>query len=124
MPLANKRILVCDDDPVVRQLLQVNLELEGSEVLLSEDGEMGVRVAQSERPDLIILDVMMPGMDGYEVCEKLRKLEATRDIPIVFLSAMTGKADIEKGKMCGVTRYLTKPFDSEQLIDALDEVLG
>ena len=123
MPADDKRILICDDDPVILRLLQVNLELEGFEVLLGHNGEEAVEIAQTEHPDLIILDIMMPRMDGYQACEKLKSLDDTKDIPVVFLSAKAQQSDIEKGKSYGVADYLTKPFDPNDLIDVLDRLL-
>jgi CheY-like chemotaxis protein len=119
----DKRILICDDDPVILRLLQVNLELEGFEVLLGHNGEEAVEIAQTEHPDLIILDIMMPRMDGYQACEKLKNLDDTKDIPVVFLSAKAQQSDIEKGKSYGVADYITKPFDPNDLIDVLDRLL-
>jgi CheY-like chemotaxis protein len=119
----DKRILICDDDPVILRLLQVNLELEGFEVLLGHNGEEAVAIAQTEHPDLIILDIMMPRMDGYQACEKLKSLDDTKDIPVVFLSAKAQQSDIEKGKSYGVADYITKPFDPNDLIDVLDRLL-
>ena len=123
MPADSKRILICDDDPVILRLLQVNLELEGFDVLLGHNGEEAVQIAQAEHPDLIILDIMMPRMDGYQACEKLKSLDDTRDIPVVFLSAKAQQSDIEKGKSFGVADYITKPFDPNDLIDVLDRLL-
>jgi CheY-like chemotaxis protein len=124
VPADSKRILICDDDPVILRLLQVNLELEGFDVLLGHNGEEAVEIAQAEHPDLIILDIMMPRMDGYQACEKLKSLEDTRDIPVVFLSAKAQQSDIEKGKSFGVADYLTKPFDPNDLIDVLERLLS
>jgi CheY-like chemotaxis protein len=118
-----KTILICDDDPVILRLLQVNLELEGFGVLLGHNGEEAVQIAQAEQPDLILLDIMMPRMDGYEACERLKSLDETRDIPVVFLSAKAQQSDIERGKAYGVADYLTKPFDPNDLIDVLDRLL-
>ncbi|MQA98679.1 MAG: response regulator [Actinobacteria bacterium] len=123
MPQDSKRILICDDDPVILRLLQVNLELEGFDVLLGHNGEEAVEIAQAEHPDLIILDIMMPRMDGYQACEKLKSLDDTWDIPIVFLSAKAQQSDIERGKAFGVADYITKPFDPNDLIDVIDRLL-
>ena len=121
---AKKRVLVCDDDPVILRLLEVNLELEGFEVLTGNNGEEGVEIAQRERPDLVILDIMMPKMDGYEACRRIKAEEETRHIPIVFLSAKAQASDIEKGKSYGVAEYLTKPFDPTDLTDLVFKLVG
>jgi CheY-like chemotaxis protein len=122
MPTAKKRILVCDDDPVILRLLQVNLELEGYEVLTASHGEEAVQVAKDEVPDLVILDIMMPRLDGYQTCERLKSEDSTKDIPVVFLSAKAQQSDIERGRSFGVEEYLTKPFDPSDLIDVVERL--
>ena len=118
-----KSILICDDDPVILRLLQVNLELEGYDVLPADNGEKAIEVARAERPDLIVLDIMMPRLDGYETCERLKAEDATKDIPVVFLSAKAQQSDIDKGKAFGVADYLTKPFDPNDLIETVERLL-
>ena len=124
MPNASKRILICDDDPVILRLLQVNLELEGYDVLLAHDGEHALEMATKETPDLVILDIMMPRLDGYQTCERLKKDGKTKDIPVVFLSAKAQQADIDKGKAYGVDDYLTKPFDPNDLVEVVERLVG
>ena len=124
MPAAAKRILICDDDPVILRLLQVNLELEGYDVLLAHHGEEAIKLTTAEHPDLVILDIMMPKLDGYQTCERLKQVEATKNIPVIFLSAKAQASDIERGKEYGVAEYLTKPFDPNELIDVVDRVVG
>jgi CheY-like chemotaxis protein len=124
MPEATRRILVCDDDPVILRLLQVNLELEGYEVLLAHHGEKAVEMALEQHPDLVILDIMMPRMDGYQTCERIKAQEETSDIPIVFLSAKAQHSDVEKGKSFGVDDYITKPFDPGDLISVVERLVG
>ena len=120
MAPAKKRVLVCDDDPVILRLLQVNLELEGYETLLAHHGEKAVEVAMEEVPDLIILDIMMPRLDGHETFERLKAHDATRAIPVVFLSAKAQPSDIERGREQGAAAYLTKPFDPKELLDVVE----
>ncbi len=122
MPSA-KRVLICDDDPVILRLIQVNLELEGYEVLLAHDGQDAIEVAMAEQPQLIILDIMMPRLDGYQTCERLKADDATKDVPVVFLSAKAQLSDIEKGKEYGVSEYLTKPFDPSDLVEVVQRLL-
>jgi CheY-like chemotaxis protein len=117
-----KRILICDDDPVILRLLQVNLELEGYEVLSAHHGEEAVRIAAEEHPDCVILDIMMPRMDGYQAVKEIKSNDDTRDIPVVFLSAKAQQADIEKGRAYGVTDYLTKPFDPTELLEIIERL--
>jgi CheY-like chemotaxis protein len=119
MPPARKRVLICDDDPVILRLLQVNLEIEGYDVISAHHGEEAVQLARSERPDLVVLDIMMPRMDGYEACNKIKSYDETRDVPIVFLSAKAQQSDIDMGTSFGVTHYLTKPFDPTELLEVV-----
>jgi CheY-like chemotaxis protein len=121
-PSKKKKILICDDDPVILRLLQVNLEIEGYAVVSAHHGEEAVRVAKSEVPDLIILDIMMPRMDGYQVAHVLKSHYGTKDIPLVFLSAKAQQADIDRGKAYGVTNYLTKPFDPSELLEVIERL--
>lgn len=118
-----KRVLICDDDPVILRLLEVNLELEGYDVLLAHDGAEAVEVARAEQPDLVILDIMMPKLDGYQTCAQLKGDDDTKDIPVIFLSAKAQQADIDKGKQFGVIDYLTKPFDPNDLIEVVERTL-
>ncbi len=124
MPDAAKRVLICDDDPVILRLLQVNLELEGYDVLTAHHGEEAFDIATKELPDLVILDIMMPRLDGYQTCQKLKAEDSTKQIPVVFLSAKAQQSDIEKGKSFGVSDYLTKPFDPNDLLDVVERLVG
>ncbi len=121
---SQKRILICDDDPVILRLLQVNLELEGYQPLLAQHGAKAVEVATAEHPDLVILDIMMPQMDGYEAAQRLKSDERTKSIPVIFLSAKAQPSDIEKGKSYGVEEYLTKPFDPAELLAVVQRLVG
>jgi CheY-like chemotaxis protein len=119
-----KRILICDDDPAILRVLQVNLEVEGYTTLLAHHGEEALEVAAKENPDLIILDIMMPRLDGYQTCERLKADDSLKDIPVVFLSAKAQQSDIEKGKTYGVADYLTKPFDPDVLVETIERLLA
>jgi CheY-like chemotaxis protein len=122
MSPTEKRILIADDDPVILRLIQVNLELEGYAVITAANGVEAVREATAHIPDLVILDIMMPRLDGYQACEQLKANDATKDIPIVFLSAKAQMGDIEKGKTFGVAEYLTKPFDPSELLEVVERL--
>ena len=105
------RVLVVDDDSNARALCSINLLLEGLEVLEAEDGRRGLARARLESPDLVVTDVAMPGLDGFELAEALRQDESTAEIPLIFLS---GEADAEyeaRAHSLGALAYVTKPFD-------------
>jgi DNA-binding response OmpR family regulator len=116
-------VLVVDDDPVIQKLLQVNFEMEGYRVITAGDGEEGLAKAQAERPDAIVLDVMMPKMDGLEVARRLKGDDETRSIPIVLLSAKAQQADVQAGQATGADEYLTKPFDPLELLQRVGALI-
>ncbi len=118
------RVLAVDDDPVIQRLLEVNLEMEGYEVQLASDGLQAVEAARSFRPHVILLDVMMPNMDGWEACATIKQDPELADIPVVFLSARAQDADIERGTELGAAAYITKPFDPIDLLDLVAELVG
>jgi two-component system alkaline phosphatase synthesis response regulator PhoP len=111
-----KKILAVDDERHIVRLIQVNLERAGYEVVSAFDGKEGLEKVDSEQPDLIVLDVMMPYMDGFEVVQCLKKNPETRDIPIILLSAKRQDADVFRGWQSGCDCYLTKPFNPMELI--------
>jgi len=113
----NKRILIIDDELDFVKMLQVRLQIEGYEVLVAEDGTKGLQIARKDRPDLIILDIMMPGMDGHMVCDMLKKSTLTWSIPIIYLTAKTGQADELLAMEKGAKYYLTKPYNPAMLLE-------
>lgn len=117
----SKSILVIDDDPTLLELLPAHLEAAGYRSLAAIDGPSGLQMAFDEKPDLIILDVMMPGMDGWEVCEHLRK---ESDLPIIMLTAKGEELDKLRGFRLGVDDYVTKPFSFAELVARVGAVLG
>lgn len=117
------RVMAVDDDPVIRGLLEVNLEMEGHQVITAVDGQDALDKVHTERPELILLDVMMPNVNGWQVAEALKGDPATRDIPVVFLSARAMEADVRKGAELGVESYVTKPFDPIELMDLVHRLL-
>ena len=119
-----RRILVADDDPVIVRLLQVNFRLEGYEVETAAHGEEALERARDLQPDLILLDVMMPGLDGWEVCRRLNADPSISHIPIIFLSARAQEEDRRRGRELGVAEYVTKPFDPGELVGVIDRVLA
>lgn len=117
------RVLVIDDEPDVRWLLRLSLERVGHEVLLAEDGLRGVAMAQRQRPDAIVLDLMMPYMDGYGVLEALGKDDRTSSVPVMVLTAKALPEEEERCTRAGAQRFLTKPFDPADLAGELDGLL-
>jgi DNA-binding response OmpR family regulator len=117
-------VLVVDDDPVILRLLQVNFELEGIDVATAVDGEEGLKMAQSDRPDLVISDIMMPKVNGLELLAALRSSPETASLPVILLSAKAQVADVQRGLELGADDYVTKPFDPLELIDRIYKVLA
>jgi len=111
-----KKILAVDDEKHIVRLVQVNLERAGYEVVTANDGKEALEKVESEKPDLLVLDVMMPYMDGFEVLQSLRRNPGTRDIPVIMLTAKAQDADVFKGWQSGVDCYLTKPFNPMELL--------
>ncbi len=118
------RILVAEDDRVVRTLIRMSLDSGGAEILEAEDGEEALALARRELPDLVLLDWLMPGLSGVEVCRVLRGDPATAAIKVVILTARTDRRDREAGFEAGADDYITKPFSPAQLLDKVREVLG
>jgi DNA-binding response OmpR family regulator len=117
------KVLVIDDEAPIRLLCRVNLEAEKMIVLEAEEGPSGLELARTERPDVILLDVMMPAMDGWEVLQRLLDDEATREIPIVFLTARAELRDRARGLDLGGVDYVTKPFNPLELAPLVRGVL-
>ena len=118
------RVLIVDDEAGIRELCRVNLVLAGHEVVEAADGVQALEQAASAQPDLIFLDVLMPGMSGWEVLAKLRENEATAAIPVVMLTALNSEDDQIRGWEGGVVDYLTKPFNPLSLADWAAAALG
>lgn len=115
-----KKLLLIEDNPEVRENTSEILDLAGYNVVTAPNGKIGVEVAQKEKPDLIICDIMMPELDGYGVLHILNKNAETAGIPFIFLTAKTEKTDIRKGMNLGADDYLTKPFDDTDLLNAIE----
>ena len=114
--MAKQKILAVDDEEDILELLRFNLTKEGFAVVCAASGEEGLKTAHSQRPDLILLDLMLPGMDGLEVARRLKKEEATKDIPVIMVTAKGEEADIVTGLEVGAEDYITKPFSRKVLI--------
>ena len=111
-----KKILAVDDERHIVRLVQVNLERAGYQVLTAFDGKEAMKKVEADKPDLIVLDVMMPHMDGFEVLKRLKSDDKTKNIPVVMLTAKAQDADVFRGWASGVDCYLTKPFNPIELL--------
>ena len=109
--MSQRRILVVDDDPRLLHIVAMYLGIEGFDVATASNGEEGLREVDAHRPDLIILDIMMPGMDGVEACRRIRSNPETGDIPILMFSALSGDDDVERARLAGANHLITKPFN-------------
>ena len=118
------RVLVVDDDPVILELIRLNLELEGHEVTVAEDGVMALQRARDAHPDVLVLDVMLPEIDGFEVCRRLQQDPTTATIPVVLLSARALASDVETGWEAGAVEYVTKPFDPLDLVEIVERAVA
>jgi len=118
-----KKVLVVDDEEDIAFSIARRLSATGYEVICAEDGVEGLRRAQTENPDLIILDLMLPKMDGFKVCRLLKFDERYKRIPIIMLSARSQQDDIALGQETGAEYYMTKPFDSGELLEKIKELI-
>ncbi len=118
-----KRILLVDDEPLTLQMLTDIFRASGFEILTAQDGAEGLARARAERPDLLILDIMMPKLDGFKVARLLKSDRNYRHIPIIILTAKAGAADSELSRQAGADRYLLKPIDPEVLLEQVKRLL-
>ena len=123
-PNATPLVLVADDDPDILTLVGFRLERAGYEVLSARDGEEALALALERQPDLAILDVMMPKLDGYEVTQRLRDNAATSSMPVILLTARVQEADITRGFEAGADDYIKKPFSPQELRARVQAILG
>ena len=117
-------VLVIDDDPVILELLRVNFEIEGFDVICASDGEEGMQRALEQHPDVVISDIMMPRRDGLQLLTDLKGDPQTQDLPVILLSAKAQKNEVQQGLDMGADDYITKPFDPLELIDRLNAVMS
>jgi DNA-binding response OmpR family regulator len=113
--MAKKTIMIIDDEPDIIKLVRISLEMANFNVIEASSGKEALEKVKAQVPDLFVLDIMMPGMNGYEVCEKLRADDRTRAVPIVMLTAKGQKNDAEQGLRSGANQYIVKPFDPYEL---------
>ena len=124
MVMDKKRVLIADDEQDIVETIKFNLELENIECIEAYDGEEALLKAKKEHPDLIILDIMMPKINGYKVSRLLKFDESYKHIPIIMLTARTQETDIKLGEETGADEYVTKPFNMDKLISVVKSYLG
>ena len=122
--MAKGKILVVDDEIYIVHILDFSLGMEGYEVLTALDGEQALEKARAEKPDLIVLDIMMPKLDGYETCKLLKAGDETKNIPVILLSAKGRNVDQKIGFEVGADDYITKPFSPRKLVERINAILG
>ena len=119
-----QRILIVDDEPSIVKMVGKRLEVEGFDVLIAMDGQEGLAKAQAESPDLIILDLMLPKLNGYEICTMLKQDTRYQKIPILLLTAKAQSKDEQLGMECGANAYMRKPFQAKELIEKIRSLLA
>jgi two-component system, OmpR family, alkaline phosphatase synthesis response regulator PhoP len=122
--VAKGKILVVDDEIYIVHILDFSLGIEGYEVMTALDGEQALAKVAQDRPDLIVLDIMMPKLDGYETCKALKQNPETHDIPVILLSAKGRNVDQKVGFEVGADDYITKPFSPRKLVERINAILG
>lgn len=122
--MSEKTVLICDDEPLIREAMSFTVKKEGHKFIMASDGGEAFTKASEERPDLILLDVGMPVMTGYEVCEKLRALPEGDKFLIIIVTAFGQVADLEKSKVIGANGYISKPFSPRELQKKIHELLS
>lgn len=118
------KILIADDEPAILEVLRRTLELEGHQPFLASDGGTTLQRIETEEPDLVLLDVMMPVMDGWEVLRRLGEIQAHKPPRVIVMTAKGGERDIAKGLELGASEYVTKPFEIDQLMKLIADVLA
>lgn len=118
------KILVCDDEVYILHILDFSLGAEGFQVISASNGEDAIEKAKIEKPSLIVLDIMMPVLDGYETCRRLKQEAETKDIPVILLTAKGRDVDKRLGYEVGAVDYVVKPFSPSRLIERIEEIIG
>ncbi|MDZ7860411.1 MAG: response regulator [Candidatus Krumholzibacteriota bacterium] len=121
--MTERKVLVVDDEANITQILEFSIEAEGYEVVSASNGEEAIEKARKEQPNLIILDIMMPKVDGYEACRALKSDPLTKKIPVILLTAKGREIDKRLGYEVGATDYIVKPFSPSKLIEKVNEYL-
>lgn len=119
-----KKVLIADDEPNIVTALEFLLERNGYEVYIARNGDAALKLVEQHRPDLVLLDVMMPVKSGFEVCQRMRERADWRDIKIIMLTAKGRDVEISKGLSIGADSYVTKPFSTQELVAKINGLLG
>ena len=120
----SRKILIADDEPNIVTALEFLLQRNGYEVLIARNGDAALKLVEEHRPDLVLLDVMMPAKSGYEVCQRMRERADWRHIKIVMLTAKGREVEMNKGLSVGADLYITKPFSTQELVQKINALLG
>ncbi|MFZ1529562.1 MAG: response regulator [Ferruginibacter sp.] len=118
------KILVVDDDPYILMSLEFLMKKNGFEVSVARNGTEALELLSTHKPDVVLLDIMMPDVDGYEICSRIKSSKTLKDIKVVFMSAKTKEADIQKGLNLGASLYIKKPFSTRDLLKQVKELMG
>ncbi|MFC4263268.1 PleD family two-component system response regulator [Ferruginibacter yonginensis] len=118
------KILVVDDDPYILMSLEFLMKKNGYDVMVARNGNEALELLNQSVPNLVLLDIMMPDVDGYEICKHIKKTEALKNIHVIFMSAKTKDADIKKGYEVGAALYVKKPFSTRELVKNIQEILA
>ncbi|MBL7768447.1 MAG: response regulator [Flavipsychrobacter sp.] len=121
--MPEKKILVVDDDPYILMSLEFLMQKNGYSVIVARNGREALHLAEQEKPDLVLLDIMMPDVDGFAICEYIKQQPALKDTIVVFLSAKTRESDLRKGLELGAAKYVFKPFSTRSLIKEINQLL-
>lgn len=122
--MGEKKILIVDDHGALRYILSFDLQKKGFKTITAGTGEKGIELACAEKPDLILLDAMMPGIDGFETCRRLKTHEETKAIPVVMVTAKSQRKDVLEGLQSGAVSYMVKPFKFDELYNKIVEIIG
>ncbi|MFC1799946.1 response regulator transcription factor [Candidatus Eisenbacteria bacterium] len=121
--MSRGKVLVIDDEEYIQHILNFSFGAEGYDVVTAADGEEGIKKAKSEKPDIIVLDIMMPKMDGYEACKRLKTDPSTKSIPVILLTAKGREVDRKLGSQAGADDYVVKPFSPGRLIERVEGMM-
>lgn len=120
----SRKIVIVDDDPYILMSLEFLMKKSGYEVLVARNGKEAMEVINKMLPELVLLDIMMPDVDGYSICAQIKSSKKLKDIKVIFISAKTKEADIKKGYDAGASLYITKPFSTRELMKQVKDLLG